>query len=122
VVSDLISYSDYIKSKEWRAVRKRYIASNMPQVCFACSLPRQQGFHIHHKTYKRLGRERLTDLVLLCEPCHAACHKAHKTARRPIALWYATNAFIRSSRKRLGLAPNVYRAEHPRLKRVTVTR
>lgn len=29
---------------------------------------------MHHKTYKRLGKERLTDLILLCEDCHLELH------------------------------------------------
>jgi 5-methylcytosine-specific restriction endonuclease McrA len=31
-------------------------------------------FHVHHKTYERLGEEHWDDLVLLCSPCHNVVH------------------------------------------------
>ena len=113
-MSEKINYESYIQSKDWRKVRERYFESNMPQVCFACSLKKQSGFHLHHKTYKRLGKERLTDLMLLCPDCHTKIHKAHKRKESRIALWYVSNKFVRESRKSLGLDTNIFKVEKPK--------
>lgn len=32
------------------------------------------GFAFHHKTYERIGAERLDDLEILCDGCHSAHH------------------------------------------------
>ncbi len=45
--------------------------------------------HLHHRTYKRLGKEYLGDVVLLCEYCHLKVHKIHKEGKN---LWEATKA------------------------------
>ena len=101
-----IDYKKYIQSNEWREVRQRYFNSKMPQKCFGCNKPKQSGFHIHHKTYKRLGKEYLRDLCLVCPECHKAIHKLQK--KTGMRLWGATNAFIRTNRKALGLKEDVY--------------
>jgi predicted HNH restriction endonuclease len=36
---------------------------------------------MHHKTYKRFGAERLTDLLPLCSKHHAMTHKVVREAR-----------------------------------------
>jgi 5-methylcytosine-specific restriction endonuclease McrA len=112
-----IDYNTYISSDTWRAKREKYFNSNMPQVCFACNAPKNKGFHIHHKTYKRFGNEKINDLVLLCPKCHKECHKFHKLDSTPKALWYATNGFIRKSREKLGLSLDIFRTEHPKRKK-----
>lgn len=61
-------YRAYINSPAWRAVRERYWASKMPKVCYVCGCPRRPGMHLHHRTYKNLGNERLMDLVPVCPP------------------------------------------------------
>jgi predicted HNH restriction endonuclease len=49
--------------------------------------------HLHHRTYKNLGVERLMDLVPVCPDCHELIH-AIFDADRPRwereGLWYAT--------------------------------
>lgn len=30
---------------------------------------------VHHETYERIGRERLSDLTLLCDSCHKKEHR-----------------------------------------------
>lgn len=85
-------YSAYIKSEAWRAVRQRFIASKLPKVCGGCGRPWGRGDHLHHRTYKNLGREFLRDLVPLCANCHEAVHVLYDSdliwQRR--GLWYAT--------------------------------
>lgn len=65
-----VHYSTYIKSPEWAKVRRRYWSSKLPKCCYICG-SFKRPMQLHHRTYKNLGRERLTDLV----PVHAKCHR-----------------------------------------------
>jgi hypothetical protein len=75
------SYREYLYSDAWRNVRERYRASahpepgyrttGLPQTCTVCH---DENVDLHHKTYKRLGEERLTDLVPLCRLHHDQLH------------------------------------------------
>jgi hypothetical protein len=73
------SYRDYLRSDHWHELRERYRASQLPQVCFVCWDP---NVDLHHKTYKRLGEERLTDLLPLCRLHHDLAHKLEQEQRR----------------------------------------
>lgn len=87
-------YDDYIKSDEWRAVRKRYRKSKLPWKCAVCDVA--VNLHLHHRTYKRLGREQLTDLVPLCKFHH---EETHRVARDGVQLWDA--------HRRVGFQPTI---------------
>ena len=65
------NYYDYIKSKQWFRLRKAYISTygNICQICES-----NDGVHLHHMTYKRLTKEKDTDLLFLCEECHYLIH------------------------------------------------
>ena len=67
-------YREYIQSPAWQVVRKRYFASKLPKECYVCDKRYRPGFHLHHRTYKNLGNERLMDLLLLCPFCHEDTH------------------------------------------------
>jgi hypothetical protein len=102
-VRDLV-YETYINSNQWQLKRKEFFESDLPtHFCWACGAVRVKGFHVHHRTYKRLGKEQLHDLTLLCERCHSAVHQLERNHK--IGLFDATNKFIKSSRKYLGLDP-----------------
>jgi hypothetical protein len=64
-------YLEYLKSEHWQETRARFRASRLQQGCYVCGDPRVD---LHHKTYKRLGNERLTDLLPLCRRHHEATH------------------------------------------------
>jgi hypothetical protein len=85
-------YRRYLRSAHWRDVKKRYRASKFPQSCF-CGETRVD---LHHRTYKRLGRERLSDLVPLCRKHHDEVHQ------RPAGsnLWKETKRVTRRGKKR----------------------
>jgi 5-methylcytosine-specific restriction endonuclease McrA len=91
-------YRSYIQSPEWRAVRERYWASKLPKNCYCCGAERKPGMHLHHRTYKNLGNERLLDLVPVCPRCHAEVHELHRSDDRwrRKGLWAATNFVARS--------------------------
>lgn len=71
-------YIEYLQSNEWKAKR---IAKAKEQefTCEKCHKKVPVGYHIHHRTYKRLKNELLSDLMFLCEDCHKTFHKTRKT-------------------------------------------
>lgn len=64
------SYWEYLQSAHWQDISRAYKASGLPTRCI-CGAPEVE---LHHRTYERLGREELTDLIPLCRLCHAAIH------------------------------------------------
>lgn len=97
-------YREYIQSAEWRAVRERYWASRLDKSCYVCTAPRSPGMHLHHRTYKRLGAERLMDLVPVCDKCHRLIHKEHE--QNPSSdLWYLTRRIAKEYQRRHALTP-----------------
>lgn len=69
-----ISYRAYMKSRSWSRKREQAFKSLGRQcaVCFS-----EQNLSVHHKTYARLGRERMGDLQILCGDCHRNHHEGH---------------------------------------------
>lgn len=67
-----MDYHRYLRSKAWRKTRQRYRESGLPQECAVCGDPR---YELHHLTYRRLGRERLSDLQPLCRLHHCGVHR-----------------------------------------------
>lgn len=85
-------YHAYIRSPEWRAVRQRYRDSKLPQACLVCG---EAMVELHHRTYKNLGNERLSDLVPLCRLHHQEVHFWAKVrGKRRGSLWGATKLVI----------------------------
>lgn len=64
-------YHTYLNSPEWRTMRKRAF-NHYGYLCNLCG--RDDHLNVHHRTYERLGHERLSDLTILCQDCHAAHH------------------------------------------------
>lgn len=72
-------HREYLKSPLWQKKREEAIA------CFGATCRRcgQHGTDVHHKTYERTGgKELLSDLEILCRPCHEAHHRIER-AQRP---------------------------------------
>lgn len=66
-------YEEYLKSEQWQIKRKE-IAQRENYTCQSCGKIVKRGYNIHHLTYKRVGKERSSDLVFLCRNCHKAIH------------------------------------------------
>jgi HNH endonuclease len=64
-------YSEYIKSEAWTEKRAR-ILKHARGKCEKCG--KRKAIQVHHKTYKRVGREKDEDLAALCGPCHQSEH------------------------------------------------
>ena len=82
-----ITYQEYLESDHWKDLRKRFWASKLHnRSCYVCGV--KSGLQVHHKSYKRIGREKLHDLLLLCGGCHTETHKLDKERTNGI-LWGA---------------------------------
>ena len=69
-----VDYHEYLKSPEWRAL-KNQIIKERGLACQLCGTKEQ--IHLHHMSYKRLGREDKRDLLLVCRSCHLYVHGEH---------------------------------------------
>lgn len=60
-------YQVYLASREW-ALLKEQVRARSGGRCESCP----DGAHdqTHHLTYERIGRERIEDLLGVCEACH----------------------------------------------------
>jgi len=67
-------YKRYIKSDAWKLKRLDAIKHH-GQDCQQCGhfLPISM-IQVHHITYKRLGKELMEDLMIVCKPCHEKIH------------------------------------------------
>lgn len=69
------TYARYRQSKKWKALRDQ-VRKRAGFKCQGCGATAQEKLlEVHHKTYERLGDERLEDLVLMCQRCHATEHQ-----------------------------------------------
>lgn len=66
------SYDNYLSSRLWQDTRCRYWED--PSTPKECLCGETKGLALHHLTYRRLGRERLSDLRALCRSCHTDIH------------------------------------------------
>lgn len=71
-----IGYVNYLKSKHWQSLRTRLIQGH--PYCEVCESS-EKVLQLHHLTYERLGKERDSDLVPLCDDCHVLVHELKKT-------------------------------------------
>ena len=66
-----MNYYEYLQSEEWQAMR----AAAMRYYDNRCALCNgRDSLHVHHRTYERLGQERVNDLIVLCDSCHSRHH------------------------------------------------
>jgi tetratricopeptide (TPR) repeat protein len=66
-------YGKYLLSRPWMRKRdKRKKIDNSKCVCGRGES--DMKLHVHHQTYERVGKEVLSDLIILCEQCHEKCH------------------------------------------------
>lgn len=78
------SYSRYRRSTHWRELRLKVLERDGYR-CQGCKATAQQKvLEVHHKTYRRVGRERMEDLITLCQRCHATEHEWAKRRSGPL--------------------------------------
>lgn len=99
-------YAEYLRSPHWQETRSRFYAGARVAlmrkhfgrpVCQFCLCGDRQ-LELHHRTYARMGAERLSDLVLLCGDCHEKCHQTARRGRTSIgsATEYIGAGFLRA--------------------------
>lgn len=79
-------YRQYMQSVEWQAKR----AQKLKQVGYRCEHRRfiffrckvRYWLEVHHKNYKRLGHERMSDLQALCDHHHDEADKKRQANNR----------------------------------------
>jgi 5-methylcytosine-specific restriction endonuclease McrA len=95
-------YVVYLHSPLWRLRRWIWILRAGGH-CQQCGSRRR--LTVHHLTYRRLGRERRSDVAVLCWPCHQARHSHASPAagRGPRALAAVLGLARRRARALCGL-------------------
>lgn len=96
VTDEGVEYARYIQSPAWKRKRAAYFRATRLDRCQGCG--DKEKLHVHHKTYERLGHENLTDLVVVCETCHALIHQRHRTSAN-LTLWRATDIVLNSIKR-----------------------
>lgn len=67
-------YQRYLHSWRWRIIRAVVLALN----CRRCAMCDRLATEVHHRSYDRIGHERLTDLTPVCSECHRQFHNARR--------------------------------------------
>lgn len=72
----MVKYHDYIKKHpRWQKVRQTRLKFDNYK-CVVCQRDlRGEPYQTHHLTYQRLGRERIRDVVTMCDSCHHTFHR-----------------------------------------------
>jgi hypothetical protein len=111
-----ITYQEYLASEHWKDLRRRFWASKLHnRTCFVCGKG-NVPLDVHHNSYRKMGREPLWHLCLLCRDCHTTTHKFLKT-RQKGCLWGAARALKNMTRgKHAGLHPKVLQSIENRRK------
>lgn len=65
------TYAEYLKTDHWKRI-KEWMYKTFPYECKCCG--KRSILTVHHLTYVRVGNEKLTDLVYLCDHCHKQVH------------------------------------------------
>lgn len=68
--NELGTYGKYRESPAWKRKRDLVMERNKGK----CAWCQAEGKQVHHKTYDNIGKEPLSDLVVLCGKCHKEEH------------------------------------------------
>jgi hypothetical protein len=78
-------YDRYLETEHWQTFRKLALAEQLKQhghnFCQTCA-EESVALHVHHLTYERLGKELLTDVTIICKPCHDKTHLRDGQSRK----------------------------------------
>lgn len=66
------NYRKYLKSEHWKQFRLHEIELAHHK-CQKCGI-HSKHLDVHHLTYKRLGHERDSDVIVVCHNCHQKIH------------------------------------------------
>jgi hypothetical protein len=72
------SYESFLGSKQWGEKRSEYWEdADTPKDCALCGT-NDPPLLLHHRTYERVGEERLSDLIPACNRCHILIHELER--------------------------------------------
>lgn len=69
---EIETYEDYLETKHWKEASLG-IKNIYDNKCCLCGASETE-LHVHHNNYNNIGREKLTDLIVLCKDCHSKFH------------------------------------------------
>lgn len=93
-------YKTYIKSSYWKEVKSRLLKNKNNRKCKICN--KHENLEVHHKSYRRLGFEKLLHLIVLCSECHKKLHSFYNERIESGIkknLFRTTNMFVKRGRK-----------------------
>lgn len=64
-------YAEYLTSPSWK-MRRDAAVKRAEGRCQLCNS--DANLNVHHRTYENVGREKPTDLTVLCRSCHEKFH------------------------------------------------
>lgn len=72
-------YQAYLESDEWKNKRIQLfiLRGNKCEKCGS-----SKHIQVHHKTYKRIFNEKLSDLMVVCGDCHQKIHGITQTSKK----------------------------------------
>lgn len=109
-----ISYTKYLETIHWKKIRAEKYLLN--PTCEFEGCDSAINLNIHHKTYKRLGNEKLTDLLTLCQHHHCKIHLDLKLKKKIARKTIRNNYLIGSKIYRLTPYRLLKRLEKNKLK------
>ena len=71
-------YKRYLRCRHWQELRQKAL-NRANGRCEMCGYePWKPGtLQVHHRTYERIGKEGLDDLIVVCPRCHMKIHGIH---------------------------------------------
>lgn len=66
-----LGYQEYLTTDAWRR-KSDFMKTRFGHRCQLCN--RRGNLNTHHRTYERVGAERVDDLTVLCRKCHERFH------------------------------------------------
>lgn len=66
----------YLKTDHWKVMRSA-AKSRDNYKCVECESTAK--LEVHHLTYENIGKERLEDLITLCQPCHVRADRLRRS-------------------------------------------
>ena len=99
---DLGTYEKYKRSPAWH--RKRDLVRERDKSLCVCGA---QATEMHHKTYGNIGKEPLSDLVMLCNGCHKRLHQPRVLSNEPgEEYWNKFKTYVKKNGNDLQLFPD----------------
>ena len=103
--NDLGTYEKYRNSPAWH--RKRDLVRERDKSICVCGA---KATEVHHKTYENMGKEPLSELVVLCKECHERAHQSRVLSDRASdtkgkAYWDKFETYVEENRNRLQFFP-----------------